>query len=289
MKKGFVKGGLLLSLVSALFIMGGVNAETFFTNENGVQMTEEQYNKMIILYQEDKTNVLTQEEFDQFKDAQIIDTATIFQKEIIVDGKVISQENVTEEEYNADLAEKETNNTKSGGSSSYETSYKRLTGTVVDNGSHHYSFVGSLGWKKVPKVRSYDVFAFRLLNFTYSGVTGSQTYFTSAGHTTINYNTSSAGYKGLSNGAGLSMNLKDGSNITKYTMTITANLTGTNLSYGHGNVYVSYQHASVNVTRAQSMSYTLSGTGLGGVVQFSSGSLTSSYDGMNGISVTAGF
>ena len=289
MKKGLFKGSLLLSLVSALFIVVGVNAETFYTNENGVQMTEEQYNKMVTLYQEDRTSVLTQEEFEQFKDASIVDNAVLYEKEVIVNGEVISQEYVSEEEYNAYLAEKEDYDTKSGGSSSYETSYKKLTGTVVDNGNHHYAFVGSLSWKKVPKVRSYDVFAFRLLNFTYSGVTGTQTYFTSGGHTNIYYNTSSAGYKGLSNGAGISMNLKDGSNITSYSMSITASLTGTNLSYGHGNVYVSYQHASVNVTRAQSMSYTLSGTGLGGVVQFSSGSLTSSYDGMNGISVTAGF
>ena len=85
------------------------------------------------------------------------------------------------------------------------------------------------------------------------------------------------------------MNLKDGSNITSYTMSINASLTGTNLSYGHGTVYVSYQHAKVDLTRAQSMSYTLSGTGLGGVIQFSSSGLTSSYDGMSGISVNAGF
>ena len=289
MKKGIVKGGLLLSIVASLFIISGVNAESFYTNENGVQMTEEQYNKMVTLYQKEKTAVLTQEEFDLYKDSTILSTESIIQKEVIVNGEVISQEEVTEEEYNAYNADKDNDNSKSGGNSSYETSYKRLTGTVVDNGNHHYSFVGSLYWKKVPKVRSYDVFAFRLLNFTYSGVTGTQTYFTSGGHSNIYYNTSSAGYKGLSNGAGISMNLKDGSNITNYSMTITANLVGTNLSYGHGTVYVSYQHAKVDLTRAQSMSYSLSGTGLGGVIQFSSSGLTSSYDGMSGISVNGGF
>ena len=289
MKKGIVKCGIILSLIISLFGLSSVYAEAYYTNENGIEMTEEQYNKMITIYQEEKTAVLTQEEFDLYKDGTIVDTNSIFLKEVIVDGEVISQEEVTEDEYNAYLAEKEEDDSKSGGSSSYETSYKRLTGTVVDNGNHHYLFAGTLAWKKVPKVRSYDVFAFRLLNFTYSGVTGSQTYFTSGGHTNINYNSSSAGYKGLSNGAGLSMNLKDGSNITSYTMSINASLTGTNLSYGHGTVYVSYQHAKVDLTRAQSMSYTLSGTGLGGVIQFSSSGLTSSYDGMSGISVNAGF
>ena len=289
MKKGIVKGGLLLSIAASLFIFSGVKAEAFYTNQNGIQMTEEQYNKMITIYQEEKTAVLTQEEFDMYKDGNIVSTEAIFQKEVIVNGEVISQENVTEEEYNEYLAEKEDEETKSGGSSSTETSYKRLSATVIDNGNHHYALAMTLVWKKVPKVRSYDVFAFRLLNFNYSGVTGCQTYFISGGYTNINYNSSSAGYKGLSNGAGLSMNLKDGSNITGYTMTMNASLTGTNLSYGHGTVYVSYQHAKVDLTRAQSMSYTLSGTGLGGVIQFSSSGLTSSYDGMSGISVNAGF
>ncbi len=289
MMKGIVKGGLLLSALLSVFLFSNVKAESYYTNKNGVEMSETEYNTIKTLFQEDYVSVITQDEFNKYKNANIIDTVELFQKEIIVNGEVISQENVTEEEYNAYLAEKDTNDSKSGGSSSYETSYKRLVGSIIDNGNHHYAYAGSLAWKKVPKVRSYDVFAFRLLNFTYSGVTGSQVYFTSGGHSTISYNSSSAGYKGLSNGAGLSMNLKDGSNITGYTMTMTANLTGTNLSYGHGTVYVSYQHATANLTRAESMSYSISGTGMGGVVLFSSGYLNSSYDNMSGISVNAGF
>ena len=80
------------------------------------------------------------------------------------------------------------------------------------------------------------------------------------------------------------MNLKDGTNINDYILAITAPLTKT-ISNAYGRVYVSYQHAQGNLTRAESKSYTLSLSGLGNVVYYSDPIIMNTYDGMGGVSL----
>ena len=287
MRRKMLLGGLILSLL--LVLCPTVMAESYYTNSNGIEMTEEEYNKMIQLFDEKHTYYLTQEEFDFYKDKTIVDSGTVYVKENYVNDVLVSEEEITEEEYNSSSDNDDSQDpTRYGSSATHTTNYKKLTASIVSLGGLNYNLVSHLQWKKVPKVKSYDVFAFYLQHFSYSGVTGTQYAYTSSGQYTYSYNSRSAGYKGLSSGAGLSMNLKDGSNITGYDMFMSASLHGDGSSYGHGNALVSYQHAQVNVTRAQSMSYTLGVTGLGGVIIFSSG-VMSSYDGMAGVGVSGYF
>lgn len=284
--KNLFRGGTIALAMLLTFGITKVNAEEsiYYTNLNGVEMTEREYNHIVDLLSDLKVTSITQDEFDEYMTYQIIDRDVIYQKVVTNEYGLVYEEEITEEEYyNSDLNKEEAEGTRVSGY--FETSYKRLNVSLTSSNGY-YLLLGSLTWKKVPACRSYDVFAFRLTRFNYSNVTGSQTYYTSSGHTNISYNSNSAGYKSLSNGAGFSMNLKDGSNITSYDMSITARLTISDYSYSTSYVSTSYQHAQSDLTRAQSMDYYLSSGGLGGVVYFNSSTTWNKYDGMTGVSLT---
>lgn len=283
MKKIFIGGSL--SFIFFFMVIITANAENaFYTNSNGVEMNETQYNKMLEIFPEKKVKILTQEEFNKYKDATIIDSDSRFEK-IIYDGdKKISSEIITEEQFKKESLNGSSYDTKgSNDSDSHETSYKKLMATILEvNGS--FDLVANLDWKKIPARRSYDVFAFYLNNLHHNSFGGTQTYYTSTGSNNIFYNTSSPGYKGFSNGAGVSMNLKDGTNIVDYVLSIGANLSKTTTN-AYGRVYVSYQHCQSDITRAQSKSYILNLSGLGNVVYYSDSWLMNTYDGMGGVSL----
>ena len=114
-------------------------------------------------------------------------------------------------------------------------------------------------------------------------VAGEQVYYVGNNSTSINYNTNSAGYKGMSNGAGISMNLKDDTNITSFLMTQVADMQISDYNYTTAHVFATYQHAQSSLTRAQSMSYTLQAGGLGDVLYYSNTSIRNKYDDMAGI------
>lgn len=289
MKRSFIGGTLAIATLFTICITK-VNADesVYYTNLNGVEMTESEYNHIVDLLSDKKATSITQDEFDEYMTYEIIDRDVIYQKVVSNEFGIVYEEEVTEEEYNASELEEmepgiEGENPNLSGY--FETSYKRLNVSLT-NASSTYILLGNLTWKKVPACRSFDVFAFKTTRFFYSYVSGSQTYYVGTGYTNISYNTSSEGYKAMGNGAGLSMNLKDGSNITGYSMTISAYLTISDYSYSTSYVTTSYQHAQSDVTRAQSMDYYLSSGGLGGVVYFNSGTIWNKYDGMTGVELT---
>lgn len=284
-----VKGTWAVFVAFVLFTCAFINnvhaEEVFYVNDKSVQMTEEEYNNLLEVFSELKIATISQEEFDKYANGNVVSQGAVYQKTTTVNG-VVTVEEVSKEEY--ENADEETNscnnNARSDDSSYFETTYKKLNVTLFDAGSV-FDLVCSLSWKKIPTVRSYDVFAFLLSHFNYSNVTGSQVYKIGSSATQIDYNTSSEGYKSFSNGAGMSMNLKDGTNITGYEMTLYATLTINSYNYSTAHAWVSYQHAQTDLTRAQSKNYYLSIGGLGNVIQFNTTTLEDSYDGMSGVQV----
>lgn len=273
--------GGLLAIVCGIMLCTEVDAKyVYYTNEVGVEMTELQYEKMLKLYSAKYVSYMSQDEFDLYKDVNIISSEAVYYKTTYENGIAVREETITEEEYNAAPEGAVSDGIAPLGSDSkyVETSYKKLNGTLGDNGNGTYTLLSSLNWKKVPYCRSYDVYAFRLSNLSYSGFAGTQAYYVNGARNSIAYNTSSPGYKAQASGAGVSMNLVDGSNITGYDLAIAATLYG---SQGH--VYLTYQHAQSDLTREQSLGYTLSSSGLGGVVSFSNSTIAKKYDGMSGV------
>lgn len=283
MKKFLVKMFLFTTLYLVCSFNNVLATNVYFTNLNGVEMNELQYNKMLKIFSERRVNMMTQEEFDKYKDSNIVSSEVVYEKETYKNKELISTERITEEEFN-NAPESEAS-FYAGDSGYIETSYKRLSATISDKGG--WLLTSALSWKKKPAYQSYDVYAYRFTHFNYYGFVGQQIYIINDQYYIINYNTSSEGYKPQSNGAGVSMNLKDGSNITGYELTVATNLAVNTSSYYQAHAYVSYQHAQANVTRAQSMDYKLDVTGLGNVVKFNNKYTESLYDSMGGIHLSA--
>jgi len=274
------KKGIIIAGVAFITLIGGVKAESYYTNLNGVEMNVLQYNKMKTLFSDFKVEHLTQKDFDKYKDVSIVSNETVYEKTTYKDGEVVSVDYISEEEYNS-VPDEEVCTPYSDTNKYWETEFKRLSATIYSAGS--LNIVSSLNWKKVPAYQSYDVYGMRYQFFNYSNVTGYQDYYVGSASSRINYNSSSEGYKGFSNGFGFSMNLKDGSNITSYELGIHASISTQNVSSNSAHAYVAYEHAQADVTRAQSMAYTLDVSGLGNVFYYSNTSIRNVYDGMSGL------
>lgn len=129
-------------------------------------------------------------------------------------------------------------------------------------------------WKGIPNVKTYDVIAVRLHNVSLTGgFTFKQTWYAN-GKTNVSYD----GYKRvLSNGFGTSFKVQNGSNL-ELSLTFEIN--------GNGKVFGSYQHACKSTTYEESKKYTLSSSGLGDVIKFSTSSINNKYDAMSGVSIS---
>lgn len=287
MKKG-LRCALLTAFLGLTCSLNVCAKSIFYTNEVGVEMTELEYNKMVSIFSERYVRTLSQEQFDKFKDVNVIDNSSLYEKTTYVNGQVHDVEYISEEAYNKapDAKVSEDGVVPLDGDYNYvETTYKKLSGTLIHS-SNGFAIVGALSWKKVPYCRSYDVFAFRYNHFSYTSFTGSQVYYVGNSHATINYDTSSPGYKMASNGNGVSMNLVDGSNITGYELTIVSDLYVNSIGYSRAHAYVAYQHAQSDVTRDQSKDYTFDISGYGNVVLFNNSTVASKYDKMAGVHLT---
>ena len=140
---------------------------------------------------------------------------------------------------------------------------------LIKNGNY-ITMIGT--WKAIPNIKSYDVIAVRFQGVTLNGgYTFRQTYV-SGGSFHVIYNGNNQTFY---NGIGSSALLQNGSS-QEYSLTFRVN--------GSGTVYGSYQHATTHVSLNQSKNYTISSSGLGGVIKFA-GSLNNYYDGMPGVSI----
>lgn len=285
MNKFLAKSVLCFSL---LFTLNVYAESPYYTNLNGVEMTESEYNKMVQLYSERKVTSLTQGEFDLIVNAPIVDTQKIYVKVTSDRNGVLNEELVSESEYNSVNVSKLVceHNTRDSDEGYFATTYKSLSVSLLDLDDYFY-LLGNLHWKIMPACRSFDVFAFRTTHMTYSGVTTTQTYYySSTNFDNITYTSSSQGYNGLNNGAGISMNLIDDTSITDLDLSLSAILEISEYNYTQAHVFTTYQHAQNDLTRDQSKSYTLGAGGLGNVVYYSNYSIWSKYDNMTGIELT---
>lgn len=170
--------------------------------------------------------------------------------------------------------------------STVTTNYKRVTITVASYGDG-LNYLVSLDnlWSLIPSVHSYDVIALRFTNFEmdYGSQYGFQYYKTSSGGATQSVYYSYGGTNMVleDDGFGISMNIVNGDlyYLENFIAVDVAKSSTTGTAYG------SYQHAIEEVTLAESQSYTLSGYGLGDVINFST-DVRGCYDGMPGVSLT---
>lgn len=290
MKKVILKLMAITIILTACYATN-VQAEgnTYYTNNKGVEMTQEQYEMLLESYNE---NIIANMSAEWFAHENVGPQTKISEETIYVEtksfvntrGEITSTEErlMTEEEYNS----VNPNTRADCGNLCWETTYKKLQVETSSMANGEFKLVTNLQWKKMPQVKSYDVIAFRWENktssFSLDDFYGVQIYRIDGTSVTIDYNKNVVNAKTASNGVGISMNLADEA-ITPYDLALVAY--GTIPSLGQVSFYHTYQHAQKNVNIGTSQNYTFGSGGLGDVLKFS-GSIGSSYDQMQGVSYT---
>lgn len=186
---------------------------------------------------------------------------------------------LTEEEYNSAISIETVSDTPCTGQFNnycYQTEYKTLYVLYYyDSEEQRYYMISQLFWEKEPLIKKYDIFAARWTNsVSYSFLKGTQE---ATGKSMVTYLPGDDNILTFSKAVGITMNLYDNTDNHNLYLYI-------GFDTYPGTIYVTYQHARhSNITFAMSQSYTISSSGLGGVLYFSNTTVRNYYDGMQGI------
>lgn len=286
---------IMIILLCGLFISCiSVNASevVHVTNLNGTKMTEEQYQYLSNFYTEKTIMNMTQDKFNNEMKKNftpVEETKKYIKTVTYIDSKGTPTSNdyeVTEQEYNNPIIPRANNCVEDNAVECWETTYKKLYMTIWGWGSNNIveeeRIILINEWKIMPAVRSYDVIGVRYYNWQPTTAWGDQTAFSyDEGVNTTEYSYNGSNMNIQSNGIGISQNLYDYSSL--YGLSNRLVVEGKVLS-DHIGRYGSYQHATRDVTLAQSKNYTF-GNGMGEVFLFNLG-IGSYYDNMQGVSNT---
>lgn len=281
---------ILINLL--MFSSTSAKASAFYTNDSGVDMTQSQYEKVIATYGEEYVKIISQYNFDNFIAGKMklvsSETAYFIVKSKNINGTVVSiDKQVTKDEYNNFVPNTySARNTDSN--KEYETNAKilnMLINAMEDNGQLYAQIELHCFWKTMPIVRSYDISAVRwstsnTMKYNVLYVTGEQDYKINGTRGKVEYSDNGTNSKRFSNAGGISMNILDDATSDLHTaIYVTGKLTGS----GKLTAYGTYQHAVRYITLDESKSYTISSSGLGGVLKHS---YASSFDAMQGLMVS---
>ncbi len=225
----------VLILLVAIFSLGCINVsalenetEIYYTNKNGVELTEKEYNFVKDFYNEERLENMTARDYEWISDLDINN------KEVEMNVYFDIPNNITR-------------------GTSVQTPAKKLAISKSCN-SLFCTVVTAVTWLGNPSVKSYDVMGARFSNATKYN----DTIYTFSSSSTEDNLVSN--YKVVSNGFGNSFKLPTtGSNVgadQKFYMK------------PGGRVYASYQHAVKSVSLATSKSYNVAAIGYGNVFDF---------------------
>lgn len=240
-------------LVCSLFVINvlSVNVhadDVYYTNKNGVSMTEGQYNFLGELYFDGYQDYITQEKFNKYLSMGL---------------------------YGQRITKKETEDFETGVESPraliHETTAKKLTLSYACSGKY-CTMVTGLEWKGTPKVISYDVIGSYLHGNLSRAITPTTILYWSG--EAIEY--TDRVYSGK--GYGCTALLQKSSTPMQIVQDVDVEVNG------DGTFYSSYQHATKRITLETSKKYTTGFGGDGGVFFFY-GSAVGVYDQMGGVDV----
>lgn len=268
----------------------------FFINMNGVELTEEEYNNLLKGFNHDTINTMTEEMINPLKgDKNItkLTTTKYVKTEVVYNGNKVINTNefvVSEEDYkNSPNKSLKLITPMSTGSDYVETTYKKITLDVTFGTSYTTKYVTLTNvWKQIPVVKTFDVLAVAPGSSSISfNLNGHRSGYQKWDGNTINYSSSSGNWKLVNGngifkkGLGLSQNLVDATTTTLSNSITVVFVTG-DISF---TVRGSYQHATSDLSLAQSQNYTLGTDGMGGLIKFNS-SIWSKYDNTPGLEAT---
>lgn len=285
----------------SLFAFGtfSVNAleknDVYFTNMNGVELTETQYNNLLKGFSHDTINTMSAEMIDDLKDdiniKKVTTTKYVKTSTRYVDNEPVqtTDSEISLEEFTKAPKESTINPTKGArfaANDFVETNYKKINLDVTYGSSISTKYVTLTNvWKTIPKVKSFDVLAISVgvpsISFN---LNGHRSGYQKWDGNVINYAADSGNWKIVDSstiwkkGLGLSQNLVDDT-----TTSLENSITVTFLSGADPfPVRASYQHATSDLSLTQSKDYTLGTDGMGGLIKFSS-SVSGKYDNTPGL------
>lgn len=234
---------ILITLVLILIMPVIVNAKSsnnFITNQNGVTIEEDKYQKLCDIYSKNFIDTLTLNEYQKITSVPL--------NEIII----------SETKMNTEIMPLD---------SSFSSSAKTIK--LIKSGSY-ITLLAT--WKGVPTIKSYDVIAVRFDNVSLNGSYTFKQVYVANGSMKVSYDSYNQNF---SNGFGSSFLLGNGSGLEISLMFMAS---------GNGKIYGSYQHASSSASLSDSMKYSISYLGNGGVIKFDE-SVRSKYDAMPGVEI----
>lgn len=303
-------------LLTMIIIPLKANASTI--NNNGIEITDEQYERILGLgFTNNEIMNMEQDFFDELMKGQVYSTTEIvkyYKDGYSFRGLETPVVEITKEEY--DAINKNSSNISTCTDKVFETNAKKLT-LVVNNYSvdgKQKLVLAKLEWKYVPKVKSTDVFAimtdgqlkttpsatqvmkelgfFPISNCQRQYIENETTYSSSHPNWTVTPTGTTLHYTGIGIAMPLNTKVQSCTNrvglhlgvIQGYEFRINTFVTAT--SGNTVTLRTSYQHATSSVSVSDAKNYKFSSSGLGGVIKFNSSSISSKYDAMGGIVFT---
>ena len=275
-----VKQSIFTLILILLIVPVCANAETI-TNNNGLVLTEQEYNDFLKIYDSQYIMNMTEEKYNKLKELDFSDVtkATKYVETVYNPNlRLTTEKEITESEFE-NFTVANNNSRLADGEAAYETQVKRIELTVVGGTTWNHA-VSITTWKGIPSVRSFDVYGFRGYGFDFnqSSQVGEQIYILNDEYTVIDYAWNGTNIQKHDNGFGISMNIVN-SDISFLQLVLECTITPT---IANPTIYASYQHAQTDVSLATSQNYTLGGAGLGSVFVFPY-STAQKYDGMGGV------
>ncbi len=256
------------------------NAKSIINN-NGIEISEEDYNNFLKIRTPEYIMVMNQDDYDKLKslDYSNISTDTKYYETVYNPHLLLTTEKeITEDQYeNPIMPILDTKDAY------IETTHKKLTLTVA-GGSYWNYVVLTATWKWAPSIRSFDVIGLLVdgASVRNGSQTGEQVYSKNDKYYGVDYAWNGTNIKRFDNGFGISMNVVNDEGLQSLQMSIDCDILPIkNYTY----IYGSYQHAVTNVSLEESHNYELDNIGLGDVFKFPL-ETSQKYDGMSGVSLT---
>lgn len=277
----------MLLCFTPMFVMA--ESSVYYTTKNGDELTEKQYYNLREIFTDEELDEIGSTVIDAIKDDENLAIATeevYYKTEDTNIGLLsLSREYEIEEEQ----ALQEASIVPYGSSSSsYQTTYKKLTVQVVSSTSGNLEYLtitSTLNWLKEPKYKTYDVWAMRFNAYKCFGVTST--------YATYKKTMSESAWSDNVIGIPTNIQIKDygfGHVISVDTSKIDSKwVVKVQITSRPSTVRVTYQHAQGSIAYANTYDFDISSSGYGGVVYFNTSAARNVYDQMSGVSVTPNY
>lgn len=240
---------ICLSIMCSYSLVSAKEASSYYTNDNGVSLTKEEYDFLVKMYWDGYPKIMTQKEYQRFSDKKIMEREEYGEKVVTLDDAPFTR-------------------------GTYHSTAGKYIKIAKSCNTEECFISVVLVWKGVPNVQSYDVMGacldgdIELIRDPETRVSSSETSFF-ADDLQI-----------TERGFGSSFKLPGGENHTTH-QSFDVKKTD---NYDYGHIYASYQHARSETTLKVSRNYKIALTGSGRVFDFGDDAYEV-YDHMNGVDI----